>query len=99
MVNLPNFKDRVRVWPHKGTKIQASQVPILDGGAFLSPAGKMVEWSPFWHARLLAGEILLHDPRTAAEIEADAKKAAAKAAEPEKAAEAPTTTKQPKAEK
>lgn len=83
MVNLPNFKDRVRVWPHKGTKIQASEVAILDGGSFLPPDGKNVTWSPFWHARLMNGEIILHDPRTAEEVEAAEKaKPAAPAASP-----------------
>lgn len=91
MVDLPEFGKRVRVWPRPGLNVQASQTAILDGGTFLRKDGKEVEWSEFWHRRLLHGEIFLHDPRTAAEIAQAPKAASAQEAEKPKIAEASST--------
>lgn len=65
MVDLPNFGDRVRVWPMPGRNVQAGDTPILDGGAFLAGDGVEVTWSHSWHRKLLAGDIIFHDPRPA----------------------------------
>lgn len=68
MNHLPEFKQRLKIWPVPGRKVAASQTPILDGGRWLEEEGEEVEWSPFRHRQLLAGEISLHDPREGAKV-------------------------------
>lgn len=63
MVDLPNFGTRVRVWPMPNRKVQHGETAILDGGAFMPEDGAEVEFSEFWHRRVLAGEIVFTDPR------------------------------------
>lgn len=60
MIGLPNLGDLVRVWPADGLRVQ-------DGagnyGRILAVEGREVQWSEYWHRRLLEGSVHLHDPR------------------------------------
>lgn len=57
MSDAPNRGDSVRVWP-LNPRVAANS----NGGGFLSPMGKPVEWSAWWELRLRDGDITITDP-------------------------------------
>lgn len=69
MIGLPEFGDKVRIWPFPGRKVQDGPRPIdkFGGGRVLEPSedGREVEWSPFVLEQYRAGDILLHAPPSA----------------------------------
>lgn len=62
MMHLPNFGDRVWVWP-SAPNVQDGETAI---GRFLAPGGREVVWDSYWHRRFLEGAVHRHDPRPAA---------------------------------
>lgn len=64
MLGLPNFGDRVRVWPFPGRQAQVSEYPVdaLGGGRFIAKKGEEVIWSAFHLQQLMGGAILMHPP-------------------------------------
>jgi len=64
MIGLPEFGDKVKVWPFPGRKIQDGPRPIdkFGGGRVLAEEGREVEWSPFLLEQYRAGDLLLHAP-------------------------------------
>ena len=64
MLNVPNFGDRVRVWPAPNRRIQNGPRPIdaMGGGRLLADEGAEVIWSPFHFEQLRSGDLFLHDP-------------------------------------
>lgn len=68
MLNLPEHRSRIRVWPRPGRNVMAAE-PSPRPSGWMRPEGKEVTWSPFWHRRLLSGDIHLHDPRPGAAVD------------------------------
>ena len=68
MTGLPEFGDKVRIWPLPGRRVQNGPVRIIGGGAIvgagnlLDPHGQEVLWSEFQLEQYRAGDILLHAP-------------------------------------
>lgn len=64
-MHVPNFGDRVVVWPADGHRVQDG-----DGryGMFLPADGREVEWDCYWHRRYLDGAVHLHHPRPRAAV-------------------------------
>lgn len=80
MTGLPEFGQKVKIWPFPGRKVQDGPRPVdqAGGGRFLAE-GREVVWSPFYHEQLRSGDILLHappedKPEEKADAKADAKK-------------------------
>lgn len=69
MIGLPEFGQRVKVWPFPGRAVQDGPRPVdaLGGGRFLPSDGKVVEWSPYLYEQMRAGDLLLHEPPKAEE--------------------------------
>lgn len=64
MTNVPNFGDRVTVWPMPKVRVQDGEGKL---GVAMAEGGREVEWSEFWYRRLLDGAISFTDPRPVAE--------------------------------
>jgi hypothetical protein len=64
MQNLPNFGDRVRVWPMPGRKVQDGPRPVdqWGGGRFMPSKGVEVVWSLYYLEQLRSGDLLMHAP-------------------------------------
>lgn len=88
MVDLPNFGQRVYVWPFPGRNVQNGDTAILDGGSFLASEGKEIVFSEYWYRRVLAGEISFTDPRPAGAASSSSKAAPADKGPSESAQEA-----------
>lgn len=69
MIGLPEFGDKVLIWPFPGRRIQDGPRPLdkFGGGRVLDEQGREVEWTPFLLEQLRAGDILLHAPPQAEE--------------------------------
>lgn len=69
MQDLPEFKQRVCVWPAPGRRVQLDHRPVAPehGGRILehADAGVEVIWSAFALEQLRAGDIYLHNPAPA----------------------------------
>lgn len=77
MINLPNFGDRVKVWPFPGRKVQLDARPVATdkGGRYCEDEGQEVVWSEFHYEQYRQGDLLLHPPPAAksADVETDSK--------------------------
>lgn len=64
MLDLPEFGDKVRIWPHPHRKVQLGRRPVdkWGGGRWMARKGAVVEWSAYHLEQLRAGDILLHHP-------------------------------------
>lgn len=78
MIGLPEFGDKVKVWPFPGRRVQDGPRPIdkFGGGRELVEEGREVIWSAFLLDQYRAGDILLHPPPEAAAAEKPGPKAA-----------------------
>jgi hypothetical protein len=64
MIGLPEFKQKVRVWPMPGRQVQNGHAPVdpWGGGRWLPSRGAWVIWSAHYLEQLQAGDLLLHPP-------------------------------------
>lgn len=93
LVRLPDVGDRVRLFPAPAADGAGKRRKVQDGagnfGRFLPDAGGERVFDPYWHDRLMAGDVLITDPAKSYAHAASNETPAAKSAAPEATSDAP----------